>query len=63
MNDLEANIVVYFLLYCCIINIFFYLFADGNLVIEEEYAPMPAKDPVGFDELLKQAQQKLKKKR
>nr|KAG5690852.1 hypothetical protein BaRGS_031204 [Batillaria attramentaria] len=35
---------------------------DGNLVIEEEYTPIPSKDPVGFDELLKQAQQKLKKK-
>ena len=35
---------------------------DGNLVIEEEYAPMSTKNPMDFDELLKQAQRKLKQK-
>lgn len=35
---------------------------DGNHVLEEEYTPMLSKEPVGFDELLKQAKQKLKNK-
>lgn len=35
---------------------------DGKKEIEEEYTPLPAKDPGGFDELLKQFQQKRNKK-